>query len=107
MLSQFKEGKQSADLVEDDVIHFLSIDLHLPPPESWQIGQRDMGADLDPVFVRQRNRSSHVVGIGAVKAAGDVGLGNEWHDAGIISDLVETEAFAHVTIDIYLHGMFP
>ena len=102
---EFQKCDERTDLVENDVGQLVTLDLHLASTEPGQIGQRDMRTHLDPVLLGQGDRLSHVVGVGAVKAAGHVGLGNEGHDACVVAHPVKAKALAHVTVDVHPHGV--
>ena len=95
------------DLVDDDIRHFITVDLHLATPEAGQIGQRDMRADLHPVLGRQCHRLPHVIGVRAVETAGNIGLGDIGHDRRVIAHPVKAKAFTHVAIDINAHDASP
>ena len=51
-----------------------------------------MRADIDAMLLGQPHRLAHVIEVGGVKAAGDVGDRDERHDAFVVTHPVEAES---------------
>ena len=76
---RLEEALERADLIDDAVGQFLARDLHLAAAEALEIGQRGMRADLDAVLLGELHGRAHVVEVGAMEAAGDIGDIDERH----------------------------
>ena len=96
---RLEETLQSADLIDDAIGQFFAADLHLAPAEALEIGQGGMRADLDAVPLGALHGLAHVVEVGGMEAAGDIGNRDQRHDRVVIAHLIEAKAFAHVTVD--------
>ena len=94
----FEEAFQRADLVDKAVGEFVSPDLHLATAEALTVWQGWMRADLDPVSLGQLDSRAHVVEIGGVETAGDIGDVDRRHDAAVVAQAPDPIAFAHVAI---------
>ena len=102
-----EERLECSDLVDQTVCQFLTPYLHLAAAETLEVGKRRVGADLDAVVFSQADRSAHMVEIGRVESAGDIGRRDEGHHRRVVAQSVNTEAFAHVTIDECHRVMLP
>jgi hypothetical protein len=58
---------------------------------------------LTPKRLASPNSLAHDHRIGGVEAAGDIGDGDEGHDALVVAHLVEAKGLAHVAIDVPCH----
>jgi hypothetical protein len=86
-----EEALERAYLVDEAVRHLLPADLHLAPAEALAVGERRVGAHLDPVLLREAHGRRHVVEVRGVEAAGDVGDVDVRHQPGIVADPVEAK----------------
>src|SRR5882757_5125565 len=59
-----------------------------------------MGADLDAMLLGQSHGLAHMVEVGAMESAGDVGHVDQRHQAFVAAHLVEAEGFPHVAVDV-------
>ncbi len=78
--------------------------VHPPPPEALEVGETRMRADADALFHRQPHRPRHHVRVARMEAAGHVGRGHDVEKRGIVAHDPGPEAFAHVRVQIDLHG---
>ena len=90
---------QRADLVDEAIGQFLAADLHFAAAEALQVRQRRMRADLDAMGLGEPDRRAHVVEVGGMEAAGDIGDVDVRHQAGVVAQTVEPEGLAHVAVD--------
>ena len=95
----FEKALQRADLIDDAIGQLFGPHLHFAPAEPLKIGQGRVRADFDVVQLRQPHRVRHDRGIRGMEAAGNVGDGDMRHQAFVITDFIQTEAFAHVAVD--------
>ena len=102
--SLIQKPLQGTDLVNDDVRHLTAVNLHFAAAETGQIRQGEMRPGFDTIFFCKLDCAPHVIGIGTVKPAGDVGLGNVRHQLLVIAKFVEAEALSHVAVDIDDHS---
>src|SRR6266702_1865297 len=58
-----------------------------------------MRADPDAVSLRQPHGVAHVIEIGGMETAGDVGYRNQWHQRGIVAETINAKSLAHVAVD--------
>src|SRR5579859_6188208 len=59
-----------------------------------------MGAHGHVMLLRESDGLTHHAGVAAMKPTSDVGGGDERHDGSIGADVVGSEAFAHVAIQV-------
>jgi hypothetical protein len=94
-----QECPERADLVEQAVRQLFAGRSSFPCAKTLQIGQRRMGADLDAMPFGQGYGLAHVVEVGAVETAGDIGDVDQRHQALVVAHFVEAESLAHIAID--------
>ena len=99
-----KTGER-ADLINKAIGHLFPRHFHFPPAEPLQIGQRRMGADLYAVLLGEPNGLAHMVEVGSVKAACDIGYGNKGHKPRVIAHAVKPEGLTHVAIQSNRHDL--
>src|ERR1700730_4514986 len=58
-----------------------------------------MGANLDAMLFGQAHGLAHVIEVGAMESASDVGDVDLRHQAFVVAHLVEAKGFAHVAIN--------
>src|SRR5712675_794490 len=58
-----------------------------------------MRADPDAVSLGQPHGVAHVVEIGGMETAGDVGYRDQWHQRGIVAEAINAKSLAHVAVD--------
>jgi N-acetylmuramoyl-L-alanine amidase len=93
-------------LVDNAIGEFLARHLHFATAKALQVGQRRVRPDLDALLLREPNGPAHVVEVGGVEAAGDVGHRNQRHQRFIVSHPVEAEGLTHIAID-RRHALLP
>src|SRR3978361_2042545 len=87
---RLEETLQCADLVNQAVCQFLSLHRHLTSAKSLTVGQGWVRADGDAVGLCESHGRAHVVEVGGMKAASDIGDIDQRHQSGIISQSVKT-----------------
>lgn len=78
---------ECSDLIDNAVGEFLARDLHLAAPETLQIGQRRVCADLDAMLPGKAHGGAHMVEVGGMEPAGDVGKGYQRHQRRVVPSL--------------------
>src|SRR5262245_28557273 len=58
-----------------------------------------MRADPDAVTLGQPHGVAHVVEIGSMETAGNVGHGDQGHQRGIVAEAINAKSLAHVAVD--------
>src|SRR5262249_46929196 len=92
---------QRADLVNYhlfDVFRLLALDL--APAKSPDIEKARMRADPDTVLLGPLHRFEHDQRVAAVKAAGDVGRGNDLQHLAVAAHRPGAKALAHVAVEV-------
>ena len=100
---------QGANLVDDHRFQLGSRDIHAPPAEALQIGERRVGANADPALFGRRDCPPHDQRIPGMKAAGNIGAGDDVEQGLVIPHGPRTEAFTEVgiEIDVFVHEQVP
>ena len=75
----FKKTLERADLVDDAIGKLLASDLHFATAEALPVRQRRMRSDSDVLLLGKLHCPAHVVEVGGVEAAGNVGDGDRGH----------------------------
>ena len=94
-----EEAGQRADLIDEAIGQLVPAQLHLASTEALQVRQGRMRADAHPMGLRQADSRAHVVEVGGVKAARDVGDIDQRHQTGVVAHFVKAERLSHVAVD--------
>ncbi len=94
------DAVERAELVEQQVFHFLRGTGHRAAAKTDQIRVGRVGADTHAVLHRQRDGAAHGGRVGGVKAAGDVGAVHMRHHGLVHAHGPGAEAFAHVAVEL-------
>src|SRR5690606_33962590 len=70
--------------------------------EAVEVGEGRMRADGDAVLLRHPDRAAHHDRVAGMKAAGDIGRGDELQHRGVVADRIGAEALAHVAVQVDL-----
>lgn len=92
------ESVEGADLVEQQVFHFLRRAGQRAPAEADQVGVAGVRADAHAMLHRQGHGAAHGAGIAGVEAAGDVGAIDQRHHLGVQAHAPGTEALADIAV---------
>ncbi|MNS71682.1 hypothetical protein D3C71_1034050 [compost metagenome] len=63
-----------------------------------------MSADADAVLFGQTHHARHHFRIARMESAGDICRRDDFHKFLVVADLIDAETFAHIGINIDLHG---
>src|SRR5262245_40839882 len=58
-----------------------------------------MRADPDAVTLGQPHSVAHMVEVGSMETAGNVGYGDQGHQRGVVAEAIDAEPLAHVAVD--------
>src|SRR5215472_87961 len=98
------ETEQRADLVDADLENLVFGKLHSTPAEASKVRIRYMRTEFDAVLLRKTHGAGHRPWVSRVIAAGHMHRGDEGHQRLIVAENVTTEGFAHIGVEIDLHG---
>ena len=82
-------------------MHLLGADRDHAPAEPLAVGQTHVRAHGHPVPGGQRDALPHRARVAGVRAAGDVGRGDQRHHLGVGAVAVDAEALAQVAVDVH------
>ena len=98
-----RHGHERTDLVCDKVFDLSRGGSNVASAESNEIGKARVSSHRHAVRTRERNRFTHGRRVASVEAARDAGRGDRGHELRVLAELVDTERFADVGIQIQTH----
>ena len=95
-----RQRLRRTDLVGDDPFDLARRIRNAAAAEAGKIRKARMRADSDTILLGDAEDFGHHFGIATVKAAGDIGAGDDAEHGGIIAHFIGAETLAAIAIEI-------